>query len=84
MGFAGMGLPVQAAEAARIREPQQPAAKGDVHMVVLADRGVVGDDPQTPGHPQVQDQHTGLQMQQEVLGSSGDADDALAGKVVRQ
>ena len=60
-------LPKHEAEASGVVQPQDPIAKFDIDMIVLAWWRVSADDPQTAGHSQMHQQCAVLEYQQQVL-----------------
>ncbi len=75
----------EAAEAARVVETQRFARiEHQVEMVMRAARLPARHHAYVARHSQVQQQRTGLKPQQQVLGASSGAQDALSGELPRQ
>ena len=75
----------EAAEAARVVEAQrQPGIEQQVEVIVLQARRGARHGAQVARHPQVQQQRSALEPEQQVLGAAADLLDAAPGQLARQ
>ena len=75
----------QAAEAARVVEPQAASrVEHEVEVIVRERRRSGVEDAQAAGHPEMQDQRSGIRPDEQVLGAAAHGTDACAGEPRRQ
>jgi len=84
VGFRGTINQHHETESARVMKAQNPVAKTDLEMVMLAKRLLPGSDTQTAGHPQMHHERLRADIQQQILAAAGDRAHDLAAKPAGQ